>query len=126
MRDGGYGGEEYAFLSYLYASGPRSMTAIAREFDVAVTTVAGILGPAIERGEVERRSIRRDARMRPLALTEAGITRHAAAMERYHVRYDALERSLVEGGLDVEALAAELDELTEAIRLALDLDEGVS
>ena len=109
-------GEEYGFFSFLYAAGPQPMTAIAREFDLPVTTVAGILAGAIERGEVTRRSTRRDARLRPLELTESGLRRHAEAMARYHEAYDELEKRLAEAGTDVPSLAGELDELTALLR----------
>ena len=116
MRDADLSGDEYGFFSFLYVNGPQPMTAIAREFDLPVTTVAGILAGAIERGELTRQSTLRDARLRPLALTESGLRRHAAAMAIYHTAYDELERRLLEAGMDVPALAAELDELTAIVR----------
>ena len=109
-------GEEYGFMSFLYAAGPQPMTAIAREFDLPVTTVAGILAGPIERGEITRQSTSRDARLRPLALTEEGLRVHAQATAMYHQAYDELERRLVEAGIDVPLFSAEIDELTALLR----------
>jgi DNA-binding MarR family transcriptional regulator len=117
LAESGLSGDEYGFMSYLFAAGPQPMTAIAREFDLPVTTVAGILAGPIERGEITRQSTSRDARLRPLALTEDGLRVHAQAMATYHRAYDELERRLVDSGVEVPVLSAELDELTALLRV---------
>ena len=50
----GMSGEEFALLSYLYGNGPRTLSQAARDFGLAVTTVATMLAPLIDAGELER------------------------------------------------------------------------
>ena len=51
----GLTGEQYALYSYLYGNRPRTLSQAARDFGLAVTTVATMLKVMLEKGLVERR-----------------------------------------------------------------------
>lgn len=109
-------GEEYALFSYLFANGARTLTQAARDLGMPITTLATLLAPAIERGEVERGPHPRDRRSRLLDLTDAGRERLQRAIPAFSAGYRELLAELEAGNADVEALYAALAQL----RLAID------
>jgi len=111
----GISGEEYALLSYLYGNGPRTLSQAARDFGLAVTTVATMLAPLFEAGELERSPHPTDRRARLIGLTDAGRGRLEAAMPAFTNGYRNLLDKLETGGSDVAGLFAALDTLRTGI-----------
>jgi len=124
LEGAGMSGEEYALYSYLYSNGPRTLTQAARDFGLPITTLATLLGPLIEAGEIARQPHPTDRRSRLLALTNAGRDRLETAMPGFTVAYRALLAQLGERDVDSEAVFAALDELRGAIGRTGDLLEA--
>jgi DNA-binding MarR family transcriptional regulator len=117
-------GEEYALYSYLYGNGPRTLTQASRDFGLPITTLATLLGPLIQAGEVTRRPHPTDRRARLLQLTDAGRRRLEAAIPDFTVAYRALLGQLQEQEIDDEALFEALDALRSSIVRTGDLLEA--
>ena len=111
----GISGEEYALLSYLYGNGPRTLSQAARDFGLAVTTVATMLAPLFEAGELERSPHPTDRRARLIGLTDAGRGRLETAMPAFTHAYRTLLAQLESDEADVEGLFATLDTLRTGI-----------
>jgi DNA-binding MarR family transcriptional regulator len=117
-------GEEYALYSYLYGNGARTLTQASRDFGLPITTLATLLAPLIDRGEVARRPHPTDGRARLLDLTDAGRQRLEAAIPNFSVAYRALLGQLEEQEVDDEAVFAALDALRASIIRTGDLLEA--
>jgi DNA-binding MarR family transcriptional regulator len=117
-------GEEYALYSYLYGNGPRTLTQASRDFGLPITTLATLLGPLIEAGEIARRPHPTDKRSRLLELTESGRQSLEAAIPDFSVAYRALLGQLKEQDIDDEAVFAALDALRASIIRTGDLLEA--
>lgn len=111
----GMRGEEYGLYSYLYANGPRTLTQSAQDLGQPLTTLATLLGPCIEAGEIARRFHPRDGRAKLLELTASGRTRLEAVIPIYSAAYRTLLHELDAAGADTEALFEMLGELRTAI-----------
>jgi len=111
----GMRGEEYGLYSYLYANGPRTLTQAAQDLGQPLTTLATLLAPCVEAGEIARRSHPRDGRAKLLELTPSGRTRLEAVIPVYSAAYRTLLRELEAAGADTEALFEMLAELRTAI-----------
>lgn len=111
----GMSGEEYALLSYLYGNGPRTLTQAARDFGLAVTTVATMIGPLVESGDLERTPHPTDRRARLIGLTAAGRGRLEAAIPAFTVAYRAILATLDANGADAEAIYRALSDLQTGI-----------
>lgn len=107
----GIGGEEYALLSYLYGNGPRTLSQAARDFGLAITTVATMLAPLFDSGELERTPHPTDRRARLIGLTDAGRRRVELAMPAFTDAYRTLLAQLETQGAEVETVFAALDAL---------------
>ncbi len=100
MRDAGMSGETYAVYSSVFERGPITLTDLANHLGVPVTTLADAVRSMIERRHLRRATHPSDGRASLLSLTPAGLRAHrraSASFERAH-----------------QALALELDEITEA------------
>ena len=117
-------GEEYALYSYLYGNGARTLTQASRDFGLPLTTLATLLGPLIEAGEIARVPHPTDGRARLLELTDAGRRKLEAAIPDFTVAYQALLGQLKEGDVDDEAVFAALDTLRSSIIRTGDLLEA--
>ena len=124
LADSEMTGEEYALYSYLYGNGPRTLTQAARDFGLPITTLATLLGPLIERGEISRRPHPTDRRARLLELTATGRRTLEAAIPDFTVAYRALLGQLKEAEVDDEAVFAALDALRASIIRTGDLLEA--
>ncbi len=111
----GMSGEEYALLSYLYGNGPRTLSQAARDFGLAITTVATMLSPLFESGELERIPHPTDRRARLIRLTESGRRRMDQAIPQYTAAYRTLLEILDGSARDPETLFAALDGLRAGI-----------
>ena len=107
--------EEYALYSYLYANGPRTLSQAARDFGLPVTTLATMLGPLVESGEVERTPHPTDGRARLLGLTPAGREHLQQVIPAFSAAYRGLLTQLDASGADGEELYAVLDGLRSVI-----------
>ena len=107
----GMSGEEFALLSYLYGNGPRTLSQAARDFGLAITTVATMLAPLLDAGELERIPHPKDRRARLIRITESGRSRMDTAIPRYTEAYQLLLRQLDGLGQDPEAIFTSLDRL---------------
>ncbi len=97
-------GEEYALFSYLYANGARTLTQASGDLGLPITTLATLLAPSIEGGQVEKVVHPRDRRARLLRLTDAGRARLEAAIPAFSAGYRTLLDELEAKGVDVEGL----------------------
>ena len=122
----GLTGEQYALYSYLYGNGPRTLSQAARDFGLAVTTVATMLAPYFASGELERLPHPTDRRARLMALTETGRRRLEAAIPAFTAAYLAMISELEAAGGDVEASYAVLERLRAAVAAEADRLETAS
>jgi DNA-binding MarR family transcriptional regulator len=122
----GMSGEEYALLSYLYGNGPRTLSQAARDFGLAITTVATMLSPLFDTGELERIPHPTDRRARLIRLTEAGRRRMDLAIPKYTAAYRSLLEVLEANATDPEALFTAFDQLRLGIATATDRMEAES
>ena len=120
MAGSGMTGEEYGLFSYLFANGARTLSQTARDLRMPVTTLATLLAPAIERGEVERSPHPRDRRAKLLRLTDAGLARMERAIPIFSAGYRLLLDQLADDEVDTEDLYAALDRLRTGIEGAVD------
>lgn len=111
----GMSGEEYALLSYLYGNGPRTLTQSARDFGLAVTTVATMIAPLIEAGALERTPHPTDRRARLIGLTAAGQRRLEAAMPAFTAAYRSILATLGANGVEAESIYRALSDLQAGI-----------
>lgn len=120
MAGTGMSGEEYALHSYLYANGPRTLTQAAGDLGMPITTLATLLAPGIERGEVEKAPHPTDRRARLLRLSGAGRARLEAAIPAFSAGYRTVLAVLAEEGADVEELYAAIATLRSGIQVAVE------
>ena len=124
LRDTGMSGEEYGIYSYFFANGARTLTQAAADLGYPVTTLASLLAPIVEGGELVRRSHPQDRRARLLELTEAGRERLARAIPAFSRAYDALTARLAEADADTEELFAALATIRSSIARTNELLEA--
>ena len=115
LSETGMTGEAYALYSYLYGNGPRTLSQASRDFGLAITTVATMLAPLFEAGELERMPHPTDRRARLIGLTDAGRRRLEGAIPIYTAAYKALVAQLEADGADVESLFGALDTLRTGV-----------
>jgi DNA-binding MarR family transcriptional regulator len=113
-------GEEYALFSYLYANGARTLTQAAGDLGLPITTLATLMGPSIEAGQVEKIPHPRDRRARLLRLTDVGRTRLEAAIPAFSAGYRILLEELEQRDVDVEDLYDALAALRTGIWAAVE------
>jgi DNA-binding MarR family transcriptional regulator len=115
LSDSGMTGEAYALYSYLYGNGPRTLSQASRDFGLAITTVATMLAPLFDAGELERTPHPTDRRARLIGLTATGRRRLELAIPAYTAAYQALLAELQAEGADLEALFATLGTIRTGI-----------
>jgi DNA-binding MarR family transcriptional regulator len=120
MAGSGMTGEEYGLFSYLFANGARTLSQTARDLRMPVTTLATLLAPAIEGGEIERSPHPRDRRAKLLRLTDAGRARMDRAIPTFSAGYRLLLEQLADDGVDTEDLYVALDQLRTGIEGVVD------
>jgi DNA-binding MarR family transcriptional regulator len=120
MAGSGMTGEEYGLFSYLFANGARTLSHTARDLRMPVTTLATLLAPAVEAGDIERSPHPRDRRAKLLRLTDAGRARMDRAIPTFSAGYRLLLEQLAEDGVDTEDLYQALDQLRTGIEGAVD------
>ena len=115
LADTGLSGEAYALMSYIYGNGPRTLTQAARDFGLPITTVATMLAPLVEAGDIERSVHTADRRARLLSLTDAGHARMAIAIPAFTAAHRSLLATLDEVGVETEELFGSLEALRAGI-----------
>lgn len=115
LSETGMTGEAYALYSYLYGNGPRTLSQAARDFGLAITTVATMLAPLFEAGELERTPHPTDRRARLIGLTDSGRRRLEGAIPVYTVAYKTLVAQLEADGADMETLFGALETLRAGV-----------
>lgn len=111
MRGAGLRPDEYAAYSVVFEDGPVTMTELARQLGMPLTTAADYVRSMVERGHALRRAHPSDQRASVLTLTRSGLAAHRRASRCFERAYQALRREL--GELDeaqtrgvLQALAA--------------------
>jgi DNA-binding MarR family transcriptional regulator len=104
LADAHMSGEEYAICSYLYANGARPLSQAAREFGLPITTLAGLLAPMIESGDIERLPHPTDRRARLLSLTAPGRERLEGVIPEFTAAYRGLLAQLAEADVETESI----------------------
>jgi DNA-binding MarR family transcriptional regulator len=117
----GMRGEQFALYSYLYANGPRTLTQAARDLGAPLTTLATLIAPSVEDGDIVRRSHPRDGRARLLELTPAGRRRTDDVIPVFTSAYRTVLRELEARDADIEAMYANLDLLRAGIERTIEL-----
>jgi DNA-binding MarR family transcriptional regulator len=120
LRGTGMRAEEYGFLSYLFANGPRTLTQSARDLGHPLTTLATILTPLVDAGDVERRAHPQDRRAKLLDLTEQGRRRIDQAAPRFSSAYRALMGELEAASVDPDAVYDALEQLRSSIERTIE------
>jgi DNA-binding MarR family transcriptional regulator len=115
LRDTDMSGEEYGIYSYFYANGPRTQSQASVDLGYAVTTLASLLAPIIESGDLVRRPHPTDRRARLLELTPDGRLRLESAIPAFTDAYQALLAELEAAGADTEAIFTALATLREGV-----------
>jgi DNA-binding MarR family transcriptional regulator len=109
MRECALRPDEYAAYSVLFESGQITMTRMARELGMPVTTAADYVRTMRARGHVRRQPHPTDNRSYLLALTPAGTRAHREANAHFETAYRALVAELPP--LDEDATRAMLHRL---------------
>jgi DNA-binding MarR family transcriptional regulator len=94
MRDTGLRPDEYAAYSVLFELGPITLTALARELGMPVTTVADFVRAMERRGHLRKAAHHSDGRARALSLTASGLTAHRRASRSFERAHVAMSSSL--------------------------------
>ena len=126
LRETDMSGEEYGIYSYFYANGPRTLSQAATDLGYPVTTLASLVAPIVESGDLLRRSHPTDGRARLLELSPAGKERIDAAIPAFTAAYQALLTGLRESDADTEALFEALATLRAGIARTNELLEAES
>jgi DNA-binding MarR family transcriptional regulator len=120
MRDAEMRPDEYAAYSVVFEAGPVTMTQMARQLGLPVTTAADYVRSMLARGHVRRQAHPTDNRAYLLALTPAGNRAHRRANGHFERAYRALLRELppldeAAARETLQRLAASADRATRAL-----------
>ena len=124
LRGTGMTGEEYGIYSYFNANGPRTLSQAATDLGYPITTLASLIAPTIERGDLARRAHPTDRRARLLELSTPGHDRLDAAIPAFATAYRALLARLGTLEADTEAIYGALDALRTGIAVTNELLAG--
>ena len=112
--------DEYAAYSVVFEATSVTMTELARELGMPVTTAADFVRTMRERGHVRRTPHPTDSRSHLLRLTAAGLRAHRKASLAFARAHEAFLEALADSGLDEDQARALLDRLGTAARTGLD------
>jgi len=121
MEGTGMSGEEYGYYSYFYANGARTLSQAATDLGYPITTLASLVAPAVESGDLVRRSHPTDRRARLLELSPAGRARIEAAIPAFRGAYRLLLERLEAADADTEAIFESLATLRAGIAGTVEL-----
>ena len=94
MRDAGMRASDYAVYSVVLEAGPVTLTDLARQLGMPVTTAADYVRAMLARGHLRKQPHPNDSRAHLLALTPAGVRAHRTANSRFERAYRAIVREL--------------------------------
>jgi DNA-binding MarR family transcriptional regulator len=94
MHDAGMRADEYAVYSVVFESGQVTMTEMARELGMPVTTAADYVRAMTARGHVRKDAHPADQRAYLLSLTAVGVRAQKKASQSFERGYQALVREL--------------------------------
>jgi DNA-binding MarR family transcriptional regulator len=109
--------DEYAAYSVVFEVQPITLTEMADQLAMPLTTVAEYVRAMTERGHIRKRSDPDDQRARLLTLTPAGIRTHRQAARSFERAHRALLRELAP--LDEDAIREVLQRLAGSADRAL-------
>ena len=112
--------DEYAAYSVVFEAGSVTMTGLARELGMPVTTAADFVRAMRERGHVRRTPHPGDSRSHLLTLTAAGLRAHRKAGLAFEKAHTAFLEALADSDLDEDQAREQLTRLGTAARTALD------
>jgi len=118
MRDAGMRPSDYAAYSVVLEGGPLTLTELARQLGMPVTTAADYVRAMLARGHLRKQPHPNDSRAQLLALTPAGVRAHRTANTRFERAYRAIIRELPP--LDEADAREVLQRLTESAARAAD------
>jgi DNA-binding MarR family transcriptional regulator len=116
MRDAGLRPDEYAAYSVVFERGPITLSVMARELGMPVTTVADHVRAMAVRGHIRRERSREDRRESPISLTAAGLGAHRRASRWFERAHQALTDELAG---DDAALRRTVQDLASSAERAL-------
>ena len=119
MRDAGLRPDEYAAYSVVFEMQTITLTEMADQLAMPVTTVAEYVRAMTDRGHLRRRPHPTDQRARLLTLTPSGLRAHRQASQSFERAHRALLREL--GPLDERSTREVLQQLAGSAERALDL-----
>jgi DNA-binding MarR family transcriptional regulator len=118
MRDAGLRPDEYAAYSVVFEMQPITLTDMADQLAMPLTTVAEYVRAMTERGHLRRKPDPTDGRARLLALTPAGLRAHRQASGSFERAHRALLREL--DPLEEDATREVLQRLAGSAERSLD------
>ena len=116
MRGCGIRPDEYAAYSVVFEAESITMTEVARQLGMPVTTAADYVRSMQQRGHLRRQAHPGDGRAFLLRLTPAGLRAHRKASAAFDRAYQALNAEL--GELDEEQVRATLQALASCAERA--------
>ena len=118
MRDAGLRPDGYAAYSVVFEMQPITLTEMADQLAMPVTTVAEYVRAMTERRHLRAKPHPTDHRARLLTLTPAGLRAHRQASRSFERAHQALLRELAP--LDEDATREMLQRLAGSVERALD------
>jgi DNA-binding MarR family transcriptional regulator len=118
MHDSVLRPDEYAAYSVVFEMQPVTLTEMAEQLAMPLTTVAEYVGAMADRAHVVKKPDPDDQRARLLTLTPAGIRAHRQASRTFERAYQALLRELAP--LDEDAAREVLQRLAGSVERALE------
>jgi DNA-binding MarR family transcriptional regulator len=110
MQDAGLRPDEYAAYSVVFETGPITLTGMARELGMPLTTVADHVRTMVARGHLRKKPHRSDRRASTLSLTPSGLRAHRRASRSFERAHRALAEALQleesEARTTIQAVAA--------------------
>jgi DNA-binding MarR family transcriptional regulator len=110
MQDAGLRPDEYAAYSVVFEMGSITLTEMARELGMPLTTVADHVRTMVARGHLRKKPHRSDGRASMLSLTPSGLRAHRKASRSFERAHRALAEALQleesEARTTIQAVAA--------------------
>jgi DNA-binding MarR family transcriptional regulator len=90
MQDAGLRPDEYAAYSVVFEMGPITLTGMARELGMPITTVADYVRAMVSRGHLRKKAHESDRRASTLSLTPSGLRAHRRASRSFERAHQGL------------------------------------
>jgi DNA-binding MarR family transcriptional regulator len=94
MHDAGLRPDEYAAYSVVFEMGPITLTGMAGQLGMPVTTVADYVRTMVARGHLRKKPHQTDRRALMLSLTPSGLRAHRRASRSFERAHQGLIRSM--------------------------------